>query len=87
MKKKHKISKEVKDQILHRIKNDGISAAQAAREHGVKDATVYSWLASGVKGQPSVIEMGKLKKENRELKEMLGEATVALSRAQKKNSS
>ena len=86
MKKTHRISKEVKDQILHRIKNDGIPAAQAAREHGVKEGTVYNWLASKVKGQPSVIEMGRLKKENSELKQLLGEATMTLSRAQKKNS-
>ena len=85
MKKKHIISKEVKDQILHRIKHDGISAAQAARDAGINENTVYNWLSRGVKGQPTILEMGKLKRENKELKELLAEATIALSRAQKKN--
>lgn len=34
------IPKEVKEQILNRIKNEGITAAQAAREAGISDNTV-----------------------------------------------
>jgi len=34
MKKHHRIAPEVKEQIINRIKHDGISVAQAAEEHG-----------------------------------------------------
>ena len=35
------IPQEVKEQILNRIKNEGITVAQAAREAGISDNTVY----------------------------------------------
>lgn len=41
----HVIPKETKEQVLHRIKNDGITAAQAARDAGISGR--YSvWLVS-----------------------------------------
>jgi transposase-like protein len=83
MKKTHKVSKEVKDQILGRIKNDGVTVANAAREHGISEATIYNWLAKGVRGQPTVLEMAKLKKKNKELLELVGKLTVDLSNTQK----
>ena len=43
--KKHRVSKEVKEQIINRIKNDGVTVAQAAQEHGIADGTIYSWIA------------------------------------------
>ena len=40
-KKGYRISKEIKDQILGRIKNDGISVTQASENHGVSVQTIY----------------------------------------------
>lgn len=40
MNKAGRISKEIKDQILGRIKNDGVSIADAARDHGVSEKTI-----------------------------------------------
>ncbi len=34
-KKAYRIAPEIKEQIINRIKNDGISVAEAAKEHGV----------------------------------------------------
>jgi transposase-like protein len=82
MKKKHKISKEVKDQILSRIKNDGVSVSQASQEHGVNPRTIYGWLSNKIGG--STLEVAKLKKENKELKELIGSITLQLSKSQKK---
>jgi transposase-like protein len=83
MKKTHKIAPDVKEQILNRIKNDGISVAKAAEEHGVSTQTIYAWLTKGVKEQPSMLEFAKLKRENQALKEMLGEVTMEYKRSQK----
>jgi transposase-like protein len=82
--KRHKIAPDVKEQIINRIKNDGISVVEAAKEHGVSDATIYTWIAKRVEGQPTLSENLKLKRENEQLKMLLGEITLKLSETQKK---
>jgi len=83
---RHRISKDLKEQILKRIKEEGISATQAAKEHGVSIHTIYNWLSKGVTGQPTIREYAKLKKENDRLLRLVGEMTIKLSESQKKNS-
>jgi len=85
MKKISKVSPDVREQILSRIKNDGVSVKQAADEHGITDRAVYNWLSKGINNQPSALDYAKLKRENQALKEMLGEVTLELKRAQKNN--
>ena len=85
MTKKHRVSKEVKEQILKRIKEEGISVAQTATDHGLSEAAIYRWLSGGVKGQLSTLEIAKLRRENRELLELVGEVTLKLSNSQKKS--
>lgn len=82
--KKFRIAPEVKAQIINRIKNDGISVAQAAKDAGVSDASVHTWLGNKVEGSPSVLEMEKLKKEVAMLYQLVGEMTLKLSESQKK---
>lgn len=84
MKKKQIIAKEVKDQILERIKNGGVSVSQVAQEHGISTNTIYAWLSKKTEGVPGVLETAKLKKENKELRELVGELTFQLSKSQKK---
>lgn len=82
--KRHKIAPEVKEQILNRIKNEGVSVLQAAKDHGVSDVTIYSWISKKVDNQPTLGEVIRLRKENDELKKLLGEITLKLSESQKK---
>lgn len=84
-KKSHRTSSEVKQQILKRVKEEGVPVAQAAKEHGISDATIYAWLTKGASGNPSWFEVAKLKKENKALLALVGEITMKLSNAQKKN--
>lgn len=84
MAKKHRISSEVKEQILKRLKEEGVSATQLADEHGISVHTIYGWLSKKVSGQPTLKELVKLKKENRILKELVGEITVKLSQTEKR---
>ena len=84
MKKAYRIAPEIKEQILKRIKNDGITVVQAAKEHGIAEGTIYAWLGRQAKGQPTWLEVAKLKKENQALFAMIGELTIKLSNAQKK---
>lgn len=82
--KKFRIAPEVKAQIISRIKNDGVSVAQAAKDAGVSDAAIYAWLGKKVEGGPSVLEIAKLRKENAQLLQLVGEITLKLSESQKK---
>jgi transposase-like protein len=83
--KKYRISKEVKDQVLKRIKDEEVSVSKAAEEHGISTHTIYRWLTAGASANPSWSEVAKLKKENKGLLELVGEITMKLSHAQKKN--
>ena len=85
MGKPHCIAPDVKEQILKRIKDDGISVAQAAKDHGIHETTIYGWLSSGVSAIPTLRELRMLKKENEMLKTLVGELTIKLSHTQKKS--
>ena len=82
--KRHKIAPDLKEQIINRIKNEGVSVSQAAKDHGVSDVTIYSWIAKKVDGQPTLSENIKLKRENEQLLKLVGEMTLKLSESQKK---
>lgn len=85
MGKAYKISPEVKADIIRRIKEEGIAVAQAAKDHGVHESTIYNWLGGGAKGAPTWSEFSRMKKERDDLLRLVGELTVRLSTAQKKN--
>ena len=82
--KGHRISLEVKDQIINRIKNEGVSVSDAAKDHAIAEKTIYGWIAKKTDGQPTLSEIIRLKRENDQLKMLLGEITLKLSETQKK---
>lgn len=82
--KKYKIAREVREQILERVKNGGVSVTDAAKEHGVNPTTVYEWLKGEAEHGHSSLEVAKLKKENLELKLLVAELSLKVSEAQKK---
>jgi len=81
---KKRIAPDIKDQIINRIKNDGITVLQAATDHGVSENTIYGWIAKKTEGQPSLGENIKLKRQVDQLFALVGEITLKLSEAQKK---
>ena len=82
--KKYKIAREVREQILNRVKNEGVSVSDAAKDHGVNPTTVYEWLKDGAESGASSLEVAKLRKENLELKLLVAELSLKVSEAQKK---
>lgn len=80
-----RIPLELKEQILQRIRTEGISAAQAAREHGVSTPTIYSWLSSSSELPANILQINKLKRENEELQRLLGKTMMEIERAKKNN--
>ena len=82
-KKYHRIPKDVKADILRRVKDEGVSVSQAAKDAGISEQTIYDWLGKGAEGPPSWSEFSRLQKQNKELLELVGEITLKLSVAQK----
>ena len=69
----HVIRPDVKAQILKRLKDEGVPVAKLAEEHGISSRTIYGWLSKGlVNNQPSLLAYAKVKKENQQLKELVG---------------
>ena len=81
-----RIAKEIKDEIINKLKHDGLSVADAAKQYGISDKTIYNWLGTKAKGVISVLEHNKLKKENEQLKQIIGDLTIKMSVEAKKGS-
>lgn len=84
MSKGHITPSHKREAILKRIKEEGIPASRAANEAGISPKTVYGWLAkettsSGI----SWHEHNRLKRENQQLKEIIGALTLDLNRTKK----
>lgn len=74
-------SKEIKEQIVNRIKNDGVSAVQAAKDAGVNVKSVYYWLRKGAEGANSeLLEINRLKRQKKELLELVGSLSLQLTK-------
>ena len=85
MSKQHRVSAEVKADIIRRIREEGVPVLQAAKEHGINDSTIYKWLGGNAQGAPTFSEFSRLQKQNKDLLQIIGEMTLKLSEAQKKN--
>ena len=78
------IPKEIKEQILKRIKEEGVTVKQAADEAGISTKTIYNWMRGKTIADGSILEISRLKRENKELLEIIGELTHNLKRSNKK---
>jgi transposase len=83
----YKIAKEIKDEIINKIRHEGLSVTEAATNYGISNRTIYAWLGTKAKGVISVLEHNKLKKENEQLKQIIGDLTIKMSVEAKKGSS
>lgn len=66
------VPREIKEQILNRIKNEGVTVIQAANDAGLSPKTIYNWLRAKALANVSILEVARLRRENRLLLEMLG---------------
>lgn len=77
------IAREVKEEILAKIKA-GEKVADVGSKYGVSDRTIYLWLRKGVEEEVSISAYRRLKKENHELKAIIGALMVQLEKSKKK---
>ena len=78
-----KIDQEIKERIIKKIKSEGLSVMDASREFNISNNTIYGWI--GAKGiiEPGLVEMNKLRRENNELKQIIGALTLNMERGKK----
>jgi len=77
------ISKEVKDEVLTKVKG-GEKVMSLSKHYGISEKTIYNWLRLTTEDKISIIEHNKLKRENIELKAIIGALTVEVERLKKK---
>lgn len=72
-----------KEKILLAIK-DGESVASVSASRGISTKTIYAWLRGQADNTgTSSLEIAKLRRENQELKEIIGWFTLREKRAEK----
>lgn len=77
------IDQTTKASILDAVKN-GMKVVEAAATYHVSDKTIYGWLrAQADNSGTSNLEIAKLRRENQELKEIIGMFTLQKKRAEK----
>lgn len=77
------IAKEIKEEILEKVKS-GEKVMDLSRQYGISDKTIYYWLRASTGEQVvSLVQYNRLKRENEELKRLLGEISLKLSLGEK----
>ena len=77
------IDSSAKQQALVDIKN-GLKVSEAGEKYHVTETTIYAWLKQQADNTgTSALELAKLRKENTELKELIGLLTLEKKRAEK----
>lgn len=77
------IAAEVKLEILEKVKG-GQSITKVAENYGISNRTIYGWLSKKAFSSVSVVEHNRLKKENEQLKQIIGVLTFELEKFKKK---
>lgn len=77
------VPKEIKEEILGKVKS-GEKVMDLAKQYGISDKTIYYWLRQSTGEQVvSLVQYNRLKRENEELKRLLGEISLKLSLGEK----
>ena len=77
------VDQALKDRIIEKLKSEGLTVGQASKEFGVSKNTIYGWLHRKAGGDPSALEISKLRRENKELKEIIGALALDTERRKK----
>ncbi len=73
-----------KQEIIDRVKKNGESVTDLAKEYGVHSKTIYQLLAKQVNQPNLILEIAKLRKEKEALLSIIGELVAEKKSAYKK---
>jgi len=74
-----RIALEIKNEIINKLKHEGLSVMDAAKQYGISDKTIYNWLGTKARGTVSILGHNKVRKENEQLKQIIGDLTIKMS--------
>ena len=73
---RRRIPKEIKQEILNKVQT-GERVAALAEQYGISGKSIYGWLRQDTgEAVVSTLQYNKLKRENEELKRLIGELTL-----------
>lgn len=78
-----RIDQEIKDKIINKIKSEGMTVKQASEEFGISGKSIYGWIGARGRVEPGLIAINKLRKENEQLKQIIGSLTLNMERGKK----
>ena len=72
----------LKEEILTKIRDEGMRVSEASTHYGISSKTIYAWLRSNVVNSNTslVLQLNRLKEENEQLYKLLGRASAELNR-------
>jgi transposase-like protein len=76
---------QIKADIIHEIRNNGLPVVSAADKYNVNSKTIYNWLRTGVvdSSRNLILENNRLKKELEIAYRIIGRATAEMQRSKK----
>lgn len=77
------VPKEIKDEVLAKVKA-GERVAALAAQYGISDKTIYLWLSHLVTPEVTLVEYHRLRRENEELKRIIGMMALDLEMGKKR---
>jgi transposase len=78
------IAREIKEEVISKIKSEGITGAEASRRYGIHVKSIYRWLSEGIGGATShILEINRIKRENQSLKQIIGQLLLDKERGKK----
>jgi transposase-like protein len=74
-----------RNEIIAKIRDGGMSVSEAASHYDIGPKAIYTWMKDGVINSSSslILENNRLKKENEQLYNLLGRATVEMKKLKK----
>ena len=83
---RHRIAKEIKKEIIGKIQS-GERVVDLAAQYAVSSKTIYGWLRQDTgESVVSMVDFNNLKRENEELKRLIGELTLVMHVQKSRNS-
>ncbi len=76
---------ETRNEIVAKIRDEGMTVTEAARQYNIATSAIYAWMRDGVVNSSTslILENNRLKKEIEQLYNLLGRATVELKKSKK----
>ena len=77
------VKKEIRDEIMGKVQEGKFSVRELADQYGISDKTIYNWIRAKATPEINLVEINRLKRENEDLKRIIGIVTLQLEREKK----